>query len=72
MAEVADCITGQSEIAIVQVLFKIGIPPEQRAQKDSNRVADILRQMGWARVGRFTSGTFKGQARYAPLESERQ
>lgn len=72
MAEVADCIAGQSEIAIVQVLMLIGIPPEQRGRKDSDRVADILRQFGWARDGRFTSGTFKGQARYAPLESEQR
>jgi len=69
---VADCIAGQTEIAIVQVLMQIGIPPEHRGQKDSNRVADILRQMGWARDARFTSGTLKGQARYVPLESEPQ
>lgn len=64
MSEVSDCIAGQSEIAIKQVLMHIGIPPEQRGRKESDRIADILRQMGWTRAGQFSARDLKGAARY--------
>lgn len=68
MSDVSDCIRGKTETAIVQVLMTLGINVEKRSQKDSYRAAEILRQLGWARDGRFTSGQFKGQARYIPSQ----
>ena len=70
VADVERAVEGKAEIAIVQILIDLSIAPEHRTRTDSNRVAEILRQMGWSRDGRFTSGSFKGQARYAPSEGE--
>lgn len=70
VADVERAVEGKAEIAIVQILIDLSIAPEHRTRTDSNRVAEILRQMGWSRDGRFTSGSFKGHARYAPSEGE--
>ena len=67
-ADVLNYVEPMSEIAIVQILMHLGFDPTSRTRKDSNRVADILKEAGWQRGGKFTSGGFKDQARYIPPE----
>jgi len=67
-ADVLNYVEPMSEIAIVQILMHLGFDPTSRTRKDSNRVADILKEAGWQRDGKFTSGGFKDQARYIPPE----
>ncbi len=47
-----------------KVAEAIAIPSERLGQRESRRVAGVLRIFSYQRDGQFTSGTEKGLARY--------
>lgn len=47
----------------------LGLPRERCERKHSLAVAGILKSYGWDRDGKFTSGVWKGQARYIRTNS---
>jgi len=67
-ADVLDFVSGKDEVAIVNVLAHLGFDPNERGRRDSMRVADILKEAGWQRDGKFTSGAYRTAARYVPPE----
>lgn len=59
----------RKEITIREILVHgLCIPLKDAGRKDSNRVAGILKANGWGRVGRHSSGMYKAQVIYGPVE----
>jgi predicted P-loop ATPase len=48
----------------------LDIPKERRTRADSNAIAGIMTQFGWQRAGKFSSGSWKGQARFIPPQED--
>lgn len=65
-ADVMQFCVGRAEVAIAPILESLGLDRDRRSRKDSDRVAEILRQEGWTRDGKFSSGPLKACARYVP------
>lgn len=63
-ADIASVVADLSEVATKQILGTLGFETTQMTQQDGKRVAKELVKLGWRRAGQFTSGRFKGSARY--------
>lgn len=64
-AEFNAYLEGRNEISIKELLRAcLGMLPQDQNRGHSNRASECLQAEGWHRNGRFTSGEFKGQARY--------
>lgn len=58
---------GKEAVACKTILTEaIGFSSERMSQRETKRVAGILRSLGYRRDGQFTSGSEKGAARYVP------
>ncbi|PTE13298.1 virulence-associated E family protein, partial [Pseudogemmobacter blasticus] len=65
--DIAGYLSGKAHVAIADILWEcLMIEKAKRTRGDSSRVTVVLQSLGWRRDGQFTSGTNKGQARYAP------
>lgn len=66
--DIAGYLSGKAQVAIADILWEcLFIEKAKRTRGDSSRVTVVLQSLGWRRDGQFTSGTNKGQARYAPV-----
>ncbi|MEM9837887.1 MAG: VapE domain-containing protein [Pseudomonadota bacterium] len=63
---VIDAVKGKSAIAPKEVLQNMRLDDCKMTQADAKRVTQILKKLGWKAEGRFSSGQYKGCARYVP------
>lgn len=65
MVVIVEYCASREAVACKSILAEgIGIPSERMSQRETKRVAGILRALGYKRDGQFTAGTEKGAARY--------
>ncbi|MGR3609001.1 MAG: VapE domain-containing protein [Sulfitobacter sp.] len=65
MVSIVQYCEGEEAVACKTILAEaIGIPSERMSQRETRRVASILRSLGYRRDGQFTSGAAKGAARF--------
>ena len=67
-ADVARAVAGWDEVATKQVLAALDFKTKDMTQQDGKRVAKELVKLGWHKAGQFTSGPYKGSARYVAPE----
>lgn len=63
-SEIEGAVEGLQEVAAKMVLSCIGFLPQGMDQKHTKRVNQELVRMGWKREGQFTTGQYKGSAKY--------
>jgi hypothetical protein len=65
VADILKYCEGLEAVSCKSILANaLSIPSERRGQKESRRVASILRASGYQREGQFTSGEDKGSSRF--------
>ena len=65
LAAIVEYCASREAVACKSILAEaIGIPSERMSQRETRRVAGILRSLGYRRDGQFTSGEAKGAARF--------
>ena len=65
LANIVEYCEGREAVACKSILAEaVGIPSDRMGQRETKRVAGILRSLGYSRDGQFTFGEAKGAARY--------
>lgn len=65
MVLIVEYCAGKEAVACKTILSEaIGILSDRMSQRETKRVAGLLRSLGYRRDGKFTSGSEKGAARY--------